>query len=422
MKKAVVLMLSVLLLTFAFAGCATKEKPEQPDNKTENTDPTKAPDPTAEPTPEPTEPAQDETALAPDTKFNAYEQFDKENATGENVPWVYSFTADKGATFDPCTIMEATGGLSPWHPWGGNWIGVGLNADVPNLVELNTDMLDGLNGALGFKAPADGKYAITGYVINPWDQTADLLYCRLNGADLFTVQPGGGADPAVAFPVTEVELKAGDTVYFFCPSTSADGWVSAYVDVNFYYEPTTVPEVVLPAASAASGYDAVADFDTASATGENGPWLYYVTTDEGATFTPCTVLEAMDKLTPWHPVAGNWTGVGLNGDVQDFVELNADGKGGSYGTLSFKAPEDGTYTVKGTVKNPWEQDAELLHCRLNGKDVFTAEPSKGAEAEPAAFEQTGIELKAGEELYFFCPSTVEGGWVSAYITLNITKE
>lgn len=180
--------------------------------------------------------------------------------------------------------------------------------------------------------------------------------------------------------------------------------------------------MVSPAFAAAASYDAFAQFDTASATGANVPWLYYVTTDGGTTFTPCTVLEAQDKLQPWHPFAGNWTGVGLNGDVPDFVELNADGKGGSYGALSFKAPEDGNYTIKGVVKNVWEQPAELLHVSLNGTDLLTVEPSIGADAAPAAFEQKDVALKAGEEVFFFCPSTTEGGWVSAYVQVTVTKE
>lgn len=417
MRKLLVITLSVLMLAALFTGCSKgKKEPVDTTPRTEDNEPT--PVPTKEPTPEPAAPA-----VAPDTKFNAYEQFDMESATGENIPWVYSFTTDAGETFDPLTIMEASATLFPWHPWGGSWIGVGLNNDVPNLVELNTDSKDGMNGALGFKAPADGHYVLTGYVINPWDQTADLLHVRLNGTDLFTVQPGMADDPAVPFPETAIDLKAGDIVYFFCPSTEVDSWVSAYVDVNFYYEPTTVPPVVLPKPPASAGaYDSVAGFDTESAVGANGPWLYYVTSDEGATFTPCTVLEASGGLTPWHPEAGVWTGVGLNADVPDFVELNTDGKGGTYGTLSFKAPEDGSYTISGTVKNPWEQPAELLHARLNGTDLLTVKPSSGADAEPEAFEKTGVSLKAGEEVFFFCPSTEEGGWVSAYITLNITKE
>lgn len=256
MKKGLTMVLSVLMVAALFIGCSNKND----DSANSTPEVTKAPITEEVPTEVPTEaPAELPTeapvpvvTVAADTKFNAFEQFDMESATGTNVPWIYSFTSDKGVTFDPLTIMEASGGLSPWHPWGGSWIGVGLNNDVPNLVELNTDMKDGMNGALGFVAPADGSYVLTGYVTNPWDQTADLLYCRLNGTDVFTVQPGMAADGAVAFPQTTMDLKAGDIVYFFCPSTTADGWVSAYVEVNFYYEPTTVPELVLPEPSAAS--------------------------------------------------------------------------------------------------------------------------------------------------------------------------
>lgn len=251
MKKVSAILLSVLMAAVLFAGCS--KKTDTPADNGVTPPPTQAPtqavteaSPTLAPTLEPTQAPAQTPAVAPDTKFNAFEQFDKESATGENVPWVYSFTSDGGNTFDPLTVLEASDTLFPWHPWGGNWIGVGLNNDVPNMVELNTDMKDGMNGALGFKAPADGKYALTGYVINPWDQTADVLHCRLNGTDLFTVQPGQSTDPAAVFPETEIDLKAGDIVYFFCPSLTADGWVSAYVDINFYYEPTNVPAVVPP--------------------------------------------------------------------------------------------------------------------------------------------------------------------------------
>jgi len=51
---------------------------------------------------------------------------------------------------------------------------------------------------------------------------------------------------------------------------------------------------------------------------------------------------------------------------------------------------------------------------------LTVEPSRGA-ADPAAFE-TRAEMKAGEEIYFFCPSKSDGSWVSAYIQVTVTKE
>jgi hypothetical protein len=178
-------------------------------------------------------------------------------------------------------------------------------------------------------------------------------------------------------------------------------------------------------ALAATSYDAFAQFDTTSATGANVPWLYNTTTDEGATFTPCTVLEAQDKLQPWHPFAGNWTGVGLNGDIADYVELNADTAGGSYGALSFKAPEDGTYAINVNALITWDQAASTLHARLNGTDLFTldlASSSDLASAVPATYEQTGVALKAGEEVFFFCPSPAEGSWISCYTQVVVTKE
>lgn len=450
MKKVFAIIFSVMMLTVLMVGCSKPD--DEPADTKNNPTPTEAAEPTEKPEQEPTkEPEQEPTEepsqtqepveMVAGTIFDAYAQFDQESATGDNVPWVYSFTTDKGETFDALTILEAVDGLTPWHPWGGNWIGVGLNSNTPNRIELNTDTLDGMNGALGFKAPVDGTYGILGNIINPYDQTADLLYARLNGTDLFTVQPGTSEDDPVEFPYTVVELKAGDTVYFFCPSTTADSWVSVYLDIIVVYAPgdevptmpvrestedttesagETTEEPVEEVAVDENTFDAYTQFDQENAAGENGPWLYYVTADEGETFTLCTVLESDGNLIPWHPEEGNWTGVGLNGDLPGVVELNTDGLGGMYGALSFKAPEDGTYTIKGTVSNPWEGPAEKLHVKHNGTDLLTVVPSLGEGEEPAAFEQTA-ELKAGEEVFFYCPSTEVEGWVSSYITVTITK-
>lgn len=421
MKKMLALMLSMVLVVALFAGCKKNNEPVDKDVNQSVDEGDKAGDVEEQDKEEPEqEETEDETPiveadLEAGTKFNAFEQFDKESPVGENVPWTYNFTTDGGATFDPLTILEATDTLTPWHPWGGNWTGVGLNNDVPNKVELNTDGLDGIYGTLGFKAPVDGKYGIIGSVDNPWNQTADSLYVKLNGQELFTVQTGNSETGAVEFPYTVVELKKDEVVYFYCPSTEADSWVSAYLDVTIVYEPGD------ESVGTASGiYDSFKDFDTESAKGDNGPWLYYVTSDEGATFELCTVLEATDTLKPWHLVEGNWTGVGLNADVADYVELNTDSKGGMNGALSFKAPEDGTYHITGLFHNPWNQPAELLHVRLHGADILTVEP-KDAESGPVSFEVADVTLKAGEEIFFFCPSTEEGGWVSAYINVIITK-
>jgi predicted small lipoprotein YifL len=235
MKKVFKVILATLMVTLLLAACgkkgdetnAQKDTPTQAPAVTEEATPTEAPTPTEE-----AAPTEEANALPAGTTYNSFQQFDTTSAIGENGPWIYSFTTDKGATFDPCTILEPYEKLQPWHPWAGNWTGVGLNGDVADRVELNTDGLDGINGALGFRAPADGTYSIAGSVSNPWGQTADLLYCKLNGTDLFTVQPGGADADPVAFPETVVELKAGDEVFFFCPSTAADSWVSAYLDVT----------------------------------------------------------------------------------------------------------------------------------------------------------------------------------------------
>jgi predicted small lipoprotein YifL len=236
MKKVLAITLTALMVTLLLAACGKKGDEA---NSSSKVTPTQAPvatqaaEPTVAPTPtEAAAPTEAAVTLPAGTAFNALQQFDTTSATGENGPWLYSFTTDAGVTFDPCTILETVDKLQPWHPWAGNWTGVGVNGDVADRVELNTDSLDGINGALGFRAPADGKYSIVGSVTNPWDQTPDLLHCRLNGTDLFTVQPGAADADPVVFPETVVELKAGDEVYFFCPSTTADSWVSAYVDVT----------------------------------------------------------------------------------------------------------------------------------------------------------------------------------------------
>lgn len=436
MKKAAALTLSLVLTASLLAGCGKKAEPEA----TPTTEAVATPEPTKEATPEPTkEPTAEPTAeptpipedtLAANTVFDAFDEFDLTSPTGDNGPWLYSFTTDAGKTFDPCTILEATGGLNPWHPWGGNWTGVGLNADVANYVELNTDSKDGISGALGFKAPADGNYGIAGSGYNPWGQPADLMYCVVNGQQLFTSELGSSDTGAYLFPYTTVSLKAGDIVYFYCPSTEVDGWVSAYMKVKVAYEPTSEPEIYVEPVEEAvevefvvpeGAYNSVAEFDQTSATGENGVWVYSFTKDEGETFQPCAVMQPGDGFIPWRAADGEYTGVGINPDpkVANRLELNTDKLGGTYGALGFKAPEAGDYTITGLVGNPWGQTAEQLHARLNGEDLFTVVPG-GSDTGDASLPETTVTLNEGDIIYFYCPSTSDG-WVSTYVAVAVVK-
>lgn len=430
MKKFKVLALILVLLTGVLAGCKNSGKGDGPTSTpvltpTEAAKATETPAPTEE-VKEPDTSA-DVPSIVANTVYDAYDEFDTVSPTGENGPWIYSFTSDSGATFDPLTILEAGNGLTPWHPWGGNWTGVGLNGDVVNYVELNTDGKDGFYGTLGFRAPADGNYGIAGSAYNPWSQPADKVYCVVNGNQLFAAELGSSDTGALLFPYTTVSLKAGDEVYFYCPSTEEDSWVSAYLKVKIAYEPTEQPEIFVEEAvqtpvivfeAPEGAYNCVAEFDTESSTGENGVWVYSYTNDEGESFEFCEILEPFDDFVPWHPWSGEYTGVGTNPGVEDRLELNTNGLGGIYGALGFKAPQNGIYTITGVVGNPWNQTADVLHARLNGEDLFTVLPG-GSDTGDAYLPETTVTLNEGDIIYFYCPSTVEGSWVSAYVAVAV---
>lgn len=429
MRKLTVLTLTAALLAGILTGCSKKNNSET--TPTDTPTPTIVATATVAPTEEPAiteEPVSNLPELEANTVFDAFDEFDVTNAIGDNGPWIYSFTTDNGATFDPCTILESTDGLQPWHPWGGNWTGVGLNADASNYVELNTDSKDGINGALGFVAPADGTYGIAGAGMNMWDQPADLLYCVVNGAEIFTLELGIPETGANRFPYSTISLNAGDTIYFYCPSTEVDGWVSAYIRVKIAYEPSAEPEVYVedPVVQADAvvfevpegAYYCVDEFDQTSATGENGVWLYSYTADGGATFNPCTILEPFDAFIPWHPTSGDYTGVGINPDVNDRLELNTSGLMANCGALGFKAPSAGDYTITGVVGNPWNQTADVLHASLNGEDLFTVMPGGSSDGD-TLFPETTVSLNEGDIIYFYCPSTAEDSWVSAYVAIAV---
>ena len=182
-----------------------------------------------------------------------------------------------------------------WYLSAEDYVGVGINVDVEGLLEINVDE-SGRAAALGFMAPADGAYSFTVYTKNVWEQASDTFIVSKNGETLAEV-------PFTTFgnaQIIEVELAAGETVYFH--GTSYEGeWVSAYANVLV------------------NQYASDKDFNTESAT--DGIWVYSITAD-GVNFEPmgeCVEREWGDgdsdaDAIEWYTNADDYTGVGFNFD------------------------------------------------------------------------------------------------------------
>lgn len=429
MRKLSVLLASALVAV-ALVGCG--KTPNEEVTPTNTPVPTKeaTPDPTKvpEPTKEPEVPA---VTVEAGTQFNAIADFNYE--AGQEGVWQYYFSGDNGETYDACGSFDDYGGVSGWHPWEGSYIGVGFNQDVEGFLELNTDCLSknfsGQMGVLTFEAPATGKYVITARVWNPWEQPCDLVtFKKDDGTVALTYDMSETIDIYAYVTPTDVQLEAGQKLYIYCNSTG-DDWVSAYVDVTMVYEPTddsvyTVPEVeapviigVEPNFEQEAQHNAYKDFSTES---NDGTWVY-ASTENGTDFALAPVYEDRDYgAHQWFTEDGS-VGVGTVDyfeDGEQYVELNTAGTGTVMSALGFKAPADGTYVLNGYAFNAWNQPTELVHAVLNGTEVATVELVENIKLpNEFSFEVT---MKAGETVYFYCPSTVtaeDGGWVSAYISV-----
>lgn len=424
MKKLLVaLMTAVMVCSLAACG----KEPDKP--TTGNT-----PEPTQEatPSPEPTTEPEGEGSLEAGTTFDSIADFN--TVEGQNGPWQYYFSGDNGETFDACGSYDEypDAKVRGWHPWEGSYIGVGFNDDMEGFLELNTDGVskDFSNqmGVLAFEAPAAGKYVITAKVWNPWGQPCDAFtFKKEDGTVALSVDMTEIVDNYAYVTPTDVQMEAGEKLYIYCNSTDST-WVSAYIGCTMVYEPVddsvyTVPEVeerekkgVEPDFAKEAAYNAYKEFDKENAEGANGVWLYASTTD-GAEFVPAVEYKDTEWDThQWFSEDG--TGVGTNGSMEDeYLEINTPGSGATMMALGFKAPADGGYTFSGYAFNPYNQGADKFYAVLNGEKVSEFEMAEYTSL-PNEYS-FDVTMSAGDILYFYCPSTTEGGWVSAYLSVFV---
>ncbi len=421
MKKFLAILLALAMI-LALAACGAKTEA-----------PVVAPTEPAAPS-EPTEPAA--PSVAPGTSWNAVEGYHREE--DPTSVWQYYFFDPQDSSYN--LMMQFLDhediNIHSWYPWEGSWVGIGFNNGefcelYGNLLEQNADGPNGMMSVLGFTAPADGKYVVTGKLMNAFDQEPDLYTVVKKDGTIITQEnfrdfiKGG----YTFLTPTEVQLAAGEEIYFQCASTS--GWVSSYADITVYYEPTDAsvmekpesvywtpdyPELILEATAAE--YNALADLNGESATA--GPWVYAITED-GATFEPMTTFieqqwddDPEADALEWYLSAEDYVGVGINCDVEGLLEINVD-ESGRAAALGFMAPEDGTYAFTVYTKNVWEQASETFIVSKDGETL--------AEVPFTTFGNAQIievELAAGETVYFHGTS-YEGEWVSAYANVLVNQ-
>ncbi len=346
--------------------------------------------------------------------------------------WQYYFYDPNDSSFNlmMAYIDHAPEGtnVAGWYPWEGSWIGADVNADQPDYIELNCEAKDSMAAALGFVAPVDGKYTVTGKVFNPWSQPTDLFTVAKNDGTVVTTEDITLYNDANGYLTpTEVEMKAGEILYFYCFSTS--DWVSAYCDITIYLNNTdpsvlVKPEIVIPEkeeevvpAVEDAAYAAVAEFNAENA---DGVWVYASTSD-GVNYTVADHFDTPDWNGDNEPDAEQWysangTGIGFNYSVgKDWLEANVTESaenGGEIMALGFKAPVTGTYTLTVFTQNKWNQSSDKVVVSVNGEDIaelpFTAE---------VAQESIEVTLEAGQIAYIHGASN--GGWVSTYIAVFV---
>lgn len=410
MKKILAIVLALTML-LALAAC----KPSEADPSTQPNDSTGSTEP--------------DNGLAKGTKWNALDEFRTEE-DADSV-WVYNFFDPSDSSFNPMGDYDDHdgSGIAGWYPWEGSWVGVGTNKDVTGYLEQNCEGKDGMTAVLGFKAPVDGKYVVTGAVYNPWTQTTDLYTVAKADGTVVTTEDISLLNEVNGYITpTDVELKAGEIVYFYCFST--DSWVSAYSNITVHYEPTDAsvyekPEVVIPEPEPefvpnveGAKYNAYGEFSQETA---EGTWVYASTTD-GKTYTPAVRFDTPDWDGDGNADAAQWysangTGVGKNNSVVNWLEANvteSPDNGGEIMALGFKAPAAGTYKLTVFTKNFWGQSSDHVVVSLNGEDIQTI-----AFGEDVTEQTLEVTLAAGEIVYIH--GTSNGGWVSTYLAVFVTE-
>jgi|GEM_PF-2797039 len=168
------------------------------------------------------------TVSAENNSYNAFEQFDTEKNDASSVPWKYVYSNDQGKTFTDMPIYQEVDWGHYWYPYEGSYVGIGVNNDVADKLEINTSDNNAEMSALAFVAPAKGDYEITGTVVNQWAQTADKFYIVKGTEKIYENALGQEEGASIELKET-VSLEKGDVLYFYATTTS--GWLSTYLDI-----------------------------------------------------------------------------------------------------------------------------------------------------------------------------------------------
>lgn len=155
----------------------------------------------------------------------AIADFSTETADGK---WLYACSVNGGeftvnSTFDtPDWDGDGEADASQWYSEGGT--GIGINFDVPNMLEANVNPGAGETCALGYKAEAAGAYTFTVYAQDKWSQGGSLVIHR-DGADDMVY----ALKDVVTETTIRLELAEGEVVYFH--GAASGSWLSTYLNV-----------------------------------------------------------------------------------------------------------------------------------------------------------------------------------------------
>ena len=170
-------------------------------------------------------------------------------------------------------------------------------------------------------------------------------------------------------------------------------------------------------------FDSVSGFNKEA--GQEGVWQYFFSGDNGETYDPCDSFDDYGTVRGWHPWEGSYLGVGINDDVEGFLELDTDGHSTAFshqmGVLAFEAPADGKYVLTAAVWNPWDQACEAFTFRHSDGTVLYEQDMTELVKVHGYITPTDVELKTGDKIYIYC-NAVGSDWVSAYVNATIYYE
>ncbi len=394
MKKIQSALLAVTLL-LALAAC----NPDVPDptDPSASTPSSPAPSQPSEPT-EPSEPA-----VPTQTKWNVLDDYYTGEDQSESV-WGYYFIDPSDNSVNPMGGYEVRDNIRGWYPWEGSWVGAGFNADAPGYIEMNVESADGMAAVIGFKAPEDGTYVISGVVADLWGQNPEKFSITLGENEILSVDLTSAPQTVFHLNATAVEMKAGDEILL--RATSCSDWFSCYVNVTVEKDGEAAPYT-----SPVEG--AIAEFSSESA---DGKWVYACSSNGGA-FTVNAQYDTPDWDGDGEADAAQWyseggTGIGINNDVPNMIEANVNPGAGETCALGYKAEAAGTYTFTIYAQDKWEQGGSLVIHRDGADDLVYALKNVVTET------TITVELEAGEIIYFH--GAASGSWLSTYLNVVVT--